>query len=99
MSHVRGVLLVFRRGADKHVLPSVPTGRSDIQKFIDCGSSDIDAEWVARFFATTFLFARGERTHNGLIAKEKVVAIEDVKIFVHERWHGRNEHAMFRIGT
>jgi hypothetical protein len=59
----------------------------------------IDAEWVAHFFATTFLFARGDRTHNGLIAEEKVVAIKDVKIFVHERWHGRNEDAMFRIGT
>jgi hypothetical protein len=59
----------------------------------------IDAEWVAHFFATTFLFAKRDRMHNGLIAEEKVVAIEDVKIFVHERWHGRNEDAMFRIGT
>jgi hypothetical protein len=59
----------------------------------------IAAEWVARFFATTFLFARGDRTHNGLIAEVKVVAIKDVKIFVHERWHGRNEDTMFRIGT
>jgi hypothetical protein len=59
----------------------------------------IDAEWVARFFATTFLFAMGDRTHNGLIAEEQVVAMEDVKIFVHERWHGRNKDAMYRIGT
>jgi hypothetical protein len=51
------------------------------------------------FFATTFLFAMGDRTHNGLIAEEQVVAIEDVKLFVHERWHGRDEDAMYRIGA
>jgi hypothetical protein len=66
---------------------------------LTAGGVMIDAEWVARFFATTFLFAMGDRTHNGLIAEEHVVAIKDVKSFVHERWHGRNEDAMFRIGT
>jgi hypothetical protein len=40
-----------------------------------------------------------DRTHNGLSAEQQVVAMEDVKIFVHERWHGRNEDAVFRIGT
>jgi hypothetical protein len=57
-----------------------------------------NAEWVAKFFEMTFLFAMADRTHNGLIAEEQVVAMEDIKIFVHERWHGRNEDAMYRIG-
>jgi hypothetical protein len=40
-----------------------------------------------------------DRKHNGLIAEEQVVAMEEVKIFVHERWHGSNEDAMYRNGT
>jgi hypothetical protein len=59
----------------------------------------INAEWVARFSGTTFLFAMADRTHNGLIVEQQVVAMEDIKIFVHERWLGRNEDAMYRIGT
>jgi hypothetical protein len=67
--------------------------------FLTADRVTIDAEWVARFFRTTFLFAMADRTHNGLSAEQQVVAIEDVKIFVHERCHGRNEDVMFRIGT
>jgi hypothetical protein len=59
----------------------------------------INAEWVARFFGTTHLFAMADRTHNGLSAEQQVVTMEDIKILVHERWHGRNEDAMLRIGT
>jgi hypothetical protein len=59
----------------------------------------INAEWVARFFGTTHLFAMADRTHNESSMEQQVVAMEDVKIFVHERWHGRNENVMFRIGT
>jgi hypothetical protein len=51
----------------------------------------IDAEWVVRFFGTTHFFAMADRMHNGLSAEQQVVAMEDVKIFMHERCHGRNE--------
>jgi hypothetical protein len=61
----------------------------------------IDAEWVLRFFGTThFLVATVERTHNWTGSPpEQAVAIDDVKFFVHERWHDRDESANFRIGT
>jgi hypothetical protein len=60
----------------------------------------IDVEWVSRFFGTTHLIAKADRAHNwtGLQPVQKV-AIDDVKLFVHERWHDRNEQADFRIGT
>jgi hypothetical protein len=69
------------------------------KNFIDCGSSDDRRRVGCEIFATTFLFAMADRTHNGLIAEQQVVAMEDVKIFVHERWHERNEEVMYRIGT
>jgi hypothetical protein len=60
----------------------------------------IDAEWVSMFFGTTHLTAKADRAHNWRGSQPvQQVAIDDVKLFVHERWHDRNERADFRIGT
>jgi hypothetical protein len=60
----------------------------------------IDAEWVLIFFGTTHLTAKADRAHNWTGSQPvQKVAIDDVKLFMHERWHDRNEQADFRIGT
>jgi hypothetical protein len=59
----------------------------------------IDAEWVSSFFGTTHMIAKADRTQNWLSPEQQVVAMDDIKIFMHERWHGRDGKAMFRIGT
>jgi hypothetical protein len=60
----------------------------------------IDAEWVSNFFGKTHLTAKADRTANWTGAQPvQMVVIDDVKLFVHERWHDRNEQADFRIGT
>jgi hypothetical protein len=46
---------------------------------------------VLRFFGTTHLIAKADRTHNGEKGKEQKVLIEDIKDFVNERWHGRKD--------
>jgi hypothetical protein len=60
----------------------------------------IDAEWVSRFFGTMHLIAKADRAHNWTGSQPvQVVAIDDVILFVHERWHDKNVQADFRIGT
>jgi hypothetical protein len=60
----------------------------------------INAQWVSNFFGTTHLIAKADRTHNWNRSQPvQQVAIDDVKLFIHERWHDRNEQADFRIGT
>jgi hypothetical protein len=60
----------------------------------------IDAEWVSIFFGTTHLIAKADRVHNWSGPQPvQQVAIDDIKLFVHERWHDRDEQADFRIGT
>jgi hypothetical protein len=59
----------------------------------------IDAEWVSRFFGTTHMIANADRTQNWLSPEQQLVAMDDIKIFMNERWHGRNENIMFKIGT
>jgi hypothetical protein len=59
----------------------------------------INAEWVSRFFGTTHLVAKADRMHNWMSPQQQVVAMDSVKKFVHERWHGRDKSASYRIGT
>jgi hypothetical protein len=60
----------------------------------------INVEWVSKFFGMTHLTAKADRTHNWTGTQPvQRVAIDDVKLFVHERWHDRNKQADFRIGT
>jgi hypothetical protein len=61
----------------------------------------IYAEWVPRFFGTTHLVAKADRMHTNWTGPqpEQVVAIDDMKLFVHERWLDRDESADFRFGT
>jgi hypothetical protein len=59
----------------------------------------INAEWVSRFFGTTHLVAKADRTQNWSEPQQQMVAIDDVKIFVHERWRDSDEPANFRIGS
>jgi hypothetical protein len=44
-----------------------------------------DAEWILRFFGTTHLVAKADRTQNWTGQQQQVVAIDDVKIFIDER--------------
>jgi hypothetical protein len=59
----------------------------------------IDAEWVSRFFRMTHLIAKADRTQNWLSAEQQLVAMDDIKAFVNERWNGGNENVMLKIGT
>jgi hypothetical protein len=59
----------------------------------------INKEWVLRFFGTTHMIAKADRTQNWLSPEQQVAAMDNIKIFVHERWHGRDRDALFRIGT
>jgi hypothetical protein len=59
----------------------------------------IDAEWVLRFFGTTNLVAKADRMQNWTDQQRQVVAIDDVRMFVHKRWHGRDKPENYRIGT
>jgi hypothetical protein len=43
--------------------------------------------------------AKADRMLNWLSPQQQVVAIDNIKKIVHERWHGRDRTAMFRIGT
>jgi hypothetical protein len=59
----------------------------------------IDAEWVSRFLRTMHLVAKADRMYYWMSPQQQVVAMDIVKVFVHERWHGRDKPAMYRIGT
>jgi hypothetical protein len=59
----------------------------------------INAEWVSRFFGTAHMIAKADRTQNWLSPGQQLVAMDNIKIFVNARWHGRNENVMFRMGT
>jgi hypothetical protein len=58
----------------------------------------INAEWVPRFFGTTHLIAKADRTQNWLSMEQQLVAMDNIKAFVNERWNGGNENVMFKIG-
>jgi hypothetical protein len=46
------------------------------------------------------LIAKADRTHNWTRSQPvQVVAIEDVKLFVQERWHDKDKSKNFKIGT
>jgi hypothetical protein len=47
----------------------------------------INTQWVSSFFGTTHMMAKVDRTQNWLSPEQQVVAMDDIKIFVHERWH------------
>jgi hypothetical protein len=60
----------------------------------------VDAEYVSRFFGTTHLIAKVDRTHNGQKYKEQKVLIEDIKDFVNKRWHRRADQMdLYKDGT
>jgi hypothetical protein len=59
----------------------------------------IDAEYVSMFFGTTHLIAKADRTHHLMNPESQVIKMDIVKLFVHERWHGRDKPALYRIGT
>ncbi len=59
----------------------------------------IDSEYVSRFFGTTHVIAKADRIHNLMNPESRVIQMDTVKLFVHERWHGRDKPGLYRIGT
>jgi hypothetical protein len=100
MSHTYGVCYWCFRSGPTNMHCQVCQNENRTYKIsLTADRVTIDAEWVLRFFRTTHLIAKADRTKNLSNPEQQVVPMEDVKNFVHERWHGRNEDAMFRTGT
>jgi recombinational DNA repair protein RecR len=59
----------------------------------------IDVEWVSRFFGMMHLVAKADRMHNWTDQQQHAVAMDNVKLFVHERWNSRDRTLAYRIGT
>jgi hypothetical protein len=47
----------------------------------------------------THLVAKADRTQNWASPQQQVVAIDKVRTFIDQQWHGRSKPENYRIGT
>jgi hypothetical protein len=49
----------------------------------------LDATWISRYFGTTHLVAKADRTYDGSAIPIEVIGLDNVYEFINERWENR----------
>jgi hypothetical protein len=101
ISDVWAMQSVFRQWTNGYALSGVSKKRQPLQsgREKERPQSVIDAEWILRYFGTTHLVAKADRTQKCSEPPKLQIGFEAVETFVEQRWKYRDKNESCRRVT